>query len=101
MSANCAPGRLKALSEFGCNVGLAFQVIDDILDAEASTATLGKTAGKDMASQKATYPSLVGLDRSRQIAQQLTERAFAALGTFNGKAVALEALAKFLLERDR
>jgi geranylgeranyl diphosphate synthase type II len=101
MSANCAPGRLKALSKFGCNVGLAFQVIDDILDVTQTSERLGKTAGKDMASQKATYPSLVGLDRSRQIAKQLTERAFAALGTFNGKAVALEALARFLLERDR
>lgn len=101
MSANCPPARLKALTEFGYNVGLAFQVIDDILDVTQTSEQLGKTAGKDTASQKATYPSLIGLEQSRRIAQRLTERAFAALRTFKGEAVELEALAKFLLERDR
>jgi len=101
MSANCAPDQLKALTDFGYNVGLAFQVIDDILDVTQTSEQLGKTAGKDKASQKATYPAIVGLEKSRQIAAQLTNRAFAALKVFRGKAVALEALADYLLNRDR
>jgi geranylgeranyl diphosphate synthase type II len=100
MSANCTPAELKALTTFGYHVGLAFQVIDDILDVTQSSEKLGKTAGKDTAAQKATYPSIVGLDESRQIAAELTEKAFAALKPFKGRAVALEALAGFLLNRD-
>jgi geranylgeranyl diphosphate synthase type II len=101
MSANCTPAQLQALTDFGYNVGLAFQVIDDILDVTQTSATLGKTAGKDSRAQKATYPSIVGLEKSQRIAEGLTRRAFAALGPFKGKAAALEALAEFLLKRDR
>jgi geranylgeranyl diphosphate synthase type II len=101
MSANCTAAQLKALTDFGYNVGLAFQVIDDILDVTQSSETLGKTAGKDVAAQKATYPRLVGLEKSKKIAASLTAKAFAALKPFRGRAVALEALAKYLLERDR
>ncbi|HEU5069004.1 MAG TPA: farnesyl diphosphate synthase [Verrucomicrobiae bacterium] len=100
MSANCTPAQLKALTDFGYNVGLAFQVIDDILDVTQTSEKLGKTAGKDVKSQKSTYPALVGLERSRKIATQLTNKAFAALKTFRGRAVALEALAEFLLNRE-
>jgi geranylgeranyl diphosphate synthase type II len=99
MSANCTSSQLKALTDFGYHVGLAFQVIDDILDVTQSSEQLGKTAGKDQAAQKATYPAIVGLGKSKQIAQRLTDRAFAALRPFRGKAGALEMLAKFLLER--
>ena len=101
MSANCTAAQLKALTDFGYHVGLAFQVIDDILDVTQTSEQLGKTAGKDTRSQKATYPAIVGLEKSRKIAEQLTAKAFAALKTFKGKAVALEALAEFLLKRDR
>src|SRR6266568_1827524 len=101
MSANCSPARLQALTDFGYNVGLAFQIIDDILDVTQTSEQLGKTAGKDQTAQKATYPSIVGLEESRQIAKRLTRRAFAALETFKGQAQALEALATFLLQRDR
>jgi geranylgeranyl diphosphate synthase type II len=101
MSANCAPAQLKALTEFGYNVGLAFQVIDDILDVTQTREKLGKTAGKDTKAQKATYPAIIGLERSRRIAKRLTQRAFNSLKAFRGKAVALEALAGFLLRRDR
>jgi geranylgeranyl diphosphate synthase type II len=101
MSANCTSAQLKALTDFGYHVGLAFQVIDDILDVTQTSEQLGKTAGKDTRSQKATYPAIVGLEKSRKIAEQLTAKAFAALGIFKGKAVALEALAEFLLKRDR
>ena len=101
MSANCTPAQLQALTDFGYHVGLAFQVIDDILDVTQSSEKLGKTAGKDTKAQKATYPSIVGLERSRKIAGHLTQRAFNALKGFRGSAVALEALAEFLLRRDR
>jgi geranylgeranyl diphosphate synthase, type II len=101
MSANCTSAQLKALTDFGYNVGLAFQVIDDILDVTQTSEQLGKTAGKDTAAQKATYPSIVGLDKSRKIAEQLTARAFASLKVFKGKAQALEGLAEYLLKRDR
>jgi geranylgeranyl diphosphate synthase type II len=101
MSANCTPARLQALTDFGYHVGLAFQVIDDILDVTQTSEQLGKTAGKDVAVQKATYPAIVGLEKSRKIAAQLTAKAFAALKPFKGKAAALEALAQYLLKRDR
>jgi geranylgeranyl diphosphate synthase type II len=101
MSANCTPAQLAALTDFGYHVGLAFQVIDDILDVTQTSEQLGKTAGKDVAVQKATYPAIVGLEKSRQIAAQLTAKAFAALKIFKGRAVALEALAEFLLKREK
>src|SRR5512138_2354767 len=72
MSANCTPGQLEALTRFGYNVGLAFQVIDDILDVTQTSEKLGKTAGKDTQAQKATYPSIVGLEKSQRIAAELT-----------------------------
>ncbi len=100
MSANCTTRQLKALSDFGCHVGLAFQVIDDILDVTQTTEQLGKTAGKDEATAKATYPSIVGLEKSKKIATQLTTKAFAALKPFKGQAAALEALAGYLLKRE-
>lgn len=101
MSANCSPAQLAALTSFGYHVGLAFQIIDDILDVTQTSEQLGKTAGKDTAAQKATYPAIVGLEKSRLIARRLTNRAFDALKIFHDRASALDALAKFLLERDR
>src|SRR5437773_661975 len=101
MSANGTVAQLRALTDFGYHVGLAFQIIDDILDITQTSERLGKTAGKDTTAQKATYPTIVGMERSKKIAQQLTHRAFDALRIFRGKAVALEALATYLLQRDR
>jgi geranylgeranyl diphosphate synthase type II len=101
MSANCSSTQLKALTSFGYHVGLAFQVIDDILDVTQTSEQLGKTAGKDTKAQKATYPSIVGLERSREIARNLTKKAFSALSAFGGKAKSLEALAGYLLIRDK
>jgi geranylgeranyl diphosphate synthase type II len=101
MNANCTPAQLNALSDFGYYVGLAFQVIDDILDVTQTSEQLGKTAGKDVTAQKATYPSIVGLEKSRKIAKQLTDKAFRSLQPFKGKAVALDALARYLLERNK
>ncbi len=100
MSANCTANQLKALTAFGNHVGLAFQVIDDILDVTKTTKQLGKTAGKDLKAVKATYPAIVGLDKSRNIANQLTDKSFASLKPFKGKAKVLEAIARSLLERE-
>ncbi len=100
MSANCTANKLNALTAFGNHVGLAFQVIDDILDVTKTTKQLGKTAGKDQMTSKATYPAIVGLEKSRDIAKQLTSKSFAALKTFRGKAKALEAIARYLLRRE-
>jgi geranylgeranyl diphosphate synthase type II len=101
MSAGCTAAQLEALTQFGYHVGLAFQIIDDILDVTQTSEQLGKTAGKDTTAQKATYPAIVGLEKSRKIARQLTDRAFASLKIFRGRAVALEALAAYLLQRNK
>lgn len=100
MSANCPPARLRALADFGRHVGLAFQVLDDILDVTRTSGQLGKTAGKDAKARKATYPALLGLEGSRREAARLTRRAFAALEIFGSRAAALEALAEHLLHRE-
>jgi len=99
MSAGCTPAQLAALTDFGYHVGLAFQVIDDILDVTQTSEELGKTAGKDVKAGKATYPSIVGLEKSRAIAAQLSAKAEAALKPFRGRAVALEAISDHLLRR--
>src|SRR6185369_5258988 len=90
MSANCTEAQLKALTAFGYHVGLAFQVIDDILDVTQTSEKLGKTAGKDTRARKATYPAIIGLEKSRKIAEELTGKAFDALKQFKGKARSLE-----------
>ena len=101
MSANATASQLKAIGDFGFNVGLAFQVIDDILDVTESSAQLGKTAGKDTKAAKATYPAILGLEKSRRIAAGLTRKAFDSLRVFRTKAETLEAIAAFLLGRNK
>ena len=100
MSANATPRQLKALTEFGKSLGLAFQVIDDILDVTQSTATLGKTAGKDAQVDKATYPGILGLEKSRQEAHRLTGKALSALEVLGPNATRLDEIAHYLLDRD-
>jgi geranylgeranyl diphosphate synthase type II len=100
MSANATPEQLAALAAFGQNLGLAFQVIDDILDVTQTSEKLGKSAGKDIAAQKATYPSLLGLDASRAEAQRLTQAALDALAIFGEKGNRLRAIADYLLARE-
>lgn len=99
MSANATPAQLRALSAFGENLGLAFQVIDDILDVTQTSEQLGKSAGKDAASGKTTFPALLGLDRSRREAERLTRKALAALDPLGPRASLLRALAAKLLSR--
>lgn len=100
MSANATPRKLQALSDFGYNLGLAFQVIDDILDVTQSTEKLGKTAGKDAAVDKATYPAVVGLEASRKEAARYTRQALRALEPLGRKAERLSEIATYLLARD-
>ncbi|NEO84292.1 MAG: polyprenyl synthetase family protein [Spirulina sp. SIO3F2] len=87
------------LSKFAQNIGLAFQIIDDILDITATPEELGKTAGKDVAAQKATYPSLLGLDASKQRADALIAEAIAQLEPWGEQAIPLKALAHFITAR--
>ncbi|MDQ6809419.1 MAG: polyprenyl synthetase family protein [Verrucomicrobiota bacterium] len=100
MAANATPARLATVTEFGRSLGLAFQIIDDILDVTQSSEKLGKSAGKDVAAQKATYPAIIGLDASRREAQRLTAAAHRALRPLGAKADRLRELADYLLERD-
>src|SRR2546422_273005 len=100
MSANATAKELAAMTKFGRALGLAFQVIDDILDVTQTSEKLGKSAGKDIAAQKATYPAIIGLDKSRAEAKQLTKQAHAALAIFGAKGDALHTLANYLLERE-
>jgi geranylgeranyl diphosphate synthase type II len=100
MSANATPTQLENLSSFGLALGLAFQVIDDILDVTQTSEKLGKSAGKDVAAEKATYPSLVGLERSRNMAKRLTAEARAALQPFGVRAEHLMGMAEYLLGRE-
>ena len=100
MAANATTAKLAALTDFGHNLGLAFQVIDDILDVTQSTEVLGKTAGKDQAVEKTTYPSVIGLDASRKEAAKLTKAAMAALEPLGRKAARLGQIAARLLQRE-
>jgi len=100
MSAGANPKDLDAITKFGRALGLAFQIIDDILDVTQTREKLGKSAGKDAAAKKATYPAVIGLKKSRLEAKRLTRRAHNALSIFDGKAEALHALANYLLERE-
>jgi len=100
MTANATPKQLEALTAFGHALGHAFQVIDDILDVTQSTETLGKTAGKDAAVQKTTYPALFGLERSRKEAARLTREALEALKPLGKKAQRLIEIAHYLLDRE-
>ena len=100
MSANVSARKLEALTIFGRNLGLAFQVIDDILDVTQSTEQLGKTAGKDAAAEKATFPAIVGLEASKKEAQRLTDKALAALKPFARQVRCLDEIAHYLLDRD-
>ena len=88
-----------ALDHYAKCIGLAFQVVDDVLDAEAPTATLGKTAGKDAANNKPTYVSLLGVPRARELAQELRADAHAALADLGAPAARLRQLADFVVER--
>jgi geranylgeranyl diphosphate synthase type II len=100
MSANAPSKQLAAMTRFGRSLGVAFQVIDDILDVTQTSEKLGKSAGKDVAAKKVTYPSVIGIEKSRMEARRLTAQAHEALAMFGAKAEPLHALANYLLERE-
>jgi geranylgeranyl diphosphate synthase type II len=100
MAANATPGHVAAFAKFGHDLGLAFQVIDDILDVTQTSEKLGKSAGKDVAAQKTTYPALIGIDAARKEARRLTASAHKALDPFGRKAARLRQLADYLLARE-
>jgi geranylgeranyl diphosphate synthase, type II len=92
---------VKKLRAFGQSVGLAFQITDDVLDVTQTSEQLGKTAGKDTAAQKATYPALFGIDESLRKADSLIDTALKELDSFGDRAVTLKELAKYLVERKK
>src|SRR5438552_15366001 len=91
--AGCGHAELQRLRDFGRSVGLAFQIIDDVLDVTQSSAQLGKTAGKDSATEKATYPALFGVEESLKKADLLVATASSALDSFGARATTLKELA--------
>jgi geranylgeranyl diphosphate synthase type II len=106
-STQCAPIILRsgksveqAFAEYGNNIGLAFQIVDDILDVESTSEVLGKTAGKDRQRQKVTYPSLFGIDKSRKLAADLIDRACESVKPYDQHSY-LSALARFILHRKK
>lgn len=99
--ANAKAEDIGRLSQYAKDIGLAFQIIDDVLDITATDEQLGKTAGKDLQAQKATYPSLWGLEKSQQKARELVDNAIAQLSVYGAKAEPLRAVANYIVARDR
>jgi geranylgeranyl diphosphate synthase type II len=92
---------IEKLRAFGQSIGLAFQIVDDVLDVTQTSEQLGKTAGKDTTAEKATYPALFGIERSERKADELIRSAFAELESFGERAETLRELARFLVERKK
>ena len=99
MFATAAASDLDRLRIYGQSIGLAFQIVDDVLDVTQTSEQLGKTAGKDTAAEKATYPALFGIDESLRKADDLVEKACSQLDTFGLRAATLKELARFLVAR--
>ena len=98
--ADATETQIAALHQFSKNIGLAFQVMDDVLDVTASSETLGKTAGKDIAAEKSTYVACMGVDDARAYANQLLDEALALLTPFGEAADSLSALSRLLVHRN-
>jgi geranylgeranyl diphosphate synthase, type II len=90
---------IARFDSFGRKAGLAFQIVDDVLDMTVDSAQLGKTAGKDQATEKATWPAVFGIERSRRDAGQLIDEAFAALEPYGSRADGLKSVARYLVDR--
>lgn len=98
---NASAGQLASLESYSRNIGLAFQVADDILNVTGNPELMGKAVGTDSELNKATYPSLLGLDRSKAMAEELVNNALAALNDFGPEADPLRAIARYIIERNR
>ena len=101
IAASASAEQLSALDTYGTHIGLAFQVVDDILDVDGNAETLGKTQGKDSKANKPTYVSLMGLDGAKKESQRLLQAALEALGEFGVSADSLRGLAHYIIARDR
>jgi geranylgeranyl diphosphate synthase type II len=99
--AGATANQVAKLRTFGQSVGLAFQIVDDVLDVTQTSEQLGKTAGKDTAAEKTTYPALFGIDESLRKADALVDSACAELNEFGDRASTLKDLARFLVERKK
>jgi geranylgeranyl diphosphate synthase type II len=99
--AGAKDNQVKKLRTFGQSVGLAFQIVDDVLDVTQTSEQLGKTAGKDTAAQKATYPALFGIEESVRKADELVSAGLGELDTFGERAATLKELARYLVERKK
>ena len=97
--AGATPDDVTRLDLFGRKAGLAFQIVDDVLDMTVDSAHLGKTAGKDLATEKATWPAVFGIEQSQRDAASLIEEAFAALAPYGSRADGLKSVARYLVER--
>ena len=95
------PEQFAALTRYGLQIGLAFQIVDDLLNVEGTEEQLGKTAGSDVERNKITYPSLFGVDKTRQKAEEAVQEALAALDGFDNRAAMLRDLARYILSRKR
>jgi geranylgeranyl pyrophosphate synthase len=100
LAAEAAPATIAALAEYGQEIGLAFQIADDVLDVTATTAQLGKSAGKDAASDKSTYVSVLGIDRARSEASALSAHAVRHLEAAGVPSASLAALAHYIVTRE-
>lgn len=101
LAAGASVAQLDALSRYGEHIGLAFQIADDILDVVGTEEQIGKPVGSDVANNKSTYPSLVGLDEARRLASHASDQALSALSGFGEEAETLRDLAKYIVSRDR
>ena len=99
--AQASPAQVEQVRRFGSAAGLAFQIADDILDVTQTSEQLGKTAGKDVAAEKVTYPALFGLDKAAQMASQLIATACSALESFGERGDTLKEIARYLVERQK
>ena len=95
----CSEQQLEGLKDYAQNIGLAFQVVDDILDIESTTSELGKPSGADIALEKSTYPALIGIQASKELAQKLYQRAIASLAPIGDNTDLLEKLARLVVHR--
>jgi geranylgeranyl diphosphate synthase type II len=93
--------QLAALTSYGTHIGLAFQIVDDLLDIEQSSEVLGKTAGKDAQQQKITFPAVYGVERSHEMAEQELRLALRALAWLDGRAERLREIAEFIVHRQK
>jgi len=101
MYAHANVAQTQSLRDFGMNIGLAFQIVDDVLDVTQTSEQLGKTAGKDTATEKSTYPSLYGIEESLKKADELIRKADRALDPFGARSANLRDIAAFLVERKK